>query len=88
VFVFEARTPRVWCIRKGRSNEEDKYLEFRPKGLAFFWPLIALFARYISSDMRLTNIVIINPKSSPANVIFISLQLLNGLPLNCRNAAW
>ena len=53
-------------------------MEFRPEGLAFFWPLITLFARYISSDMRLTNIVIINPKSLPANVIFISLQLLMG----------
>jgi hypothetical protein len=48
-------------------------MEFRPEGLAFFWPLITLFARYISSDMLLTNIMIINPKSSPANVKVISL---------------
>ena len=24
-------------VRDG-SNEEDKYMEFRPEGLAFFWP--------------------------------------------------
>ena len=76
MFVFEARAPHVWYIRKGRNNEEDKHLEFRPEGLAFFWPLITLFARYISLDMLLANIMIINPKSSPANVIVISLQLL------------
>ena len=71
VFGFEARALRVLEIRKGRSNEKDKYMEFRPKGLAFFWPLITLFARYISLDMLLAYIMIINPKSLPANVKFI-----------------
>jgi len=51
-------------------------MEFRPKGLAFFWPLITLFARCISSDMLLANIMIINPKSRPANVKVISVRLL------------
>jgi hypothetical protein len=51
-------------------------MEFRPEGLAFFWPLITLFVRYISSDMLLTNIMIINPKSLPANVKVISVRLL------------
>jgi len=51
-------------------------MEFRPEGLAFFWPLITLFARCISSDILLANIMIINPKYSPANVIVISLRLL------------
>jgi hypothetical protein len=53
-------------------------MEFRPEGLAFFWPLITLFARCISSDMLLANIMIINPKYSPANVKVISLRLLSG----------
>src|SRR5664279_2355248 len=51
-------------------------MEFRPEGLAFFWLLITLFARYISLDMLLANIMIINPKYSPANVKVISLRLL------------
>jgi hypothetical protein len=46
VFVFEAQALRVLDIRKERSNDEDKYVEFRPEGLAFFWPLITMFARY------------------------------------------
>jgi hypothetical protein len=37
-------------------------MEFRPEGLAFFWQLITLFARYTSSDMRLTNTMLINPR--------------------------
>jgi len=47
VFGFEARVLRVLNIRKGRSNKEDKYMEFRPEGLAFFRPPITLLARYI-----------------------------------------
>ena len=52
-------------------------MEFRPEGLAFFWPLITLFARYISLDMLLANIMIINPKSLPSNVKVISVRLLS-----------
>jgi hypothetical protein len=76
VFGFEARALRVLDIRKGRSNKEDEYMEFRPDGLAFFWPLITLFARYISLDMLLAYIMIINPKSLPANVKVIFERLL------------
>ncbi|HCE44088.1 MAG TPA: hypothetical protein DET40_11115 [Lentisphaeria bacterium] len=54
-------------------------MEFRPEGLAFFWPLITLFVRCISSDMLLANIMIINPKSQPANVKVISVRLLSCL---------
>jgi hypothetical protein len=72
VFVFEAQALRVLNIRKGRSSEEDKYMEFRPKGLAFFRPLVTLFARCISPDMLLVCIMIIDPESSSANVKFIS----------------
>ena len=75
--LYSRREPRAHGnMRKRRSNEEDKYMEFRPKGLAFFWPLITLFVRYISLDMLLANIMIINPKYSPANVIVIYLRLL------------
>jgi len=52
-------------------------MEFRSEGLAFFWPLITLFARCISSDMLLASIMIINPKSQPANVKVISVRLLS-----------
>ena len=46
MFGFKARTLSVLKIRKGRSNEEGKYLEFRPEGLAFFRSLITLLNRY------------------------------------------
>jgi len=53
-------------------------MEFRPEGLAFFWPLIALFARCISSDMLLANTMTVNPKSQPANVkLFLYGSLSN-----------
>ena len=47
-------------------------MDSRPKGLAFFRPLITLLNRQISSDMFLFRTMIINPESSPANaqVIF------------------
>jgi hypothetical protein len=78
VFGFEVQVPRILNICKERSNEEDKYMEFRPEKLAFSWPLITLFARCPDS-MRsglLANSVIVNPKSSPANVIVIYERLL------------
>jgi hypothetical protein len=53
VFGFEALAPRIWNICKGRSNEEDEYMEFRPEGLAFFWPLITLFCSLHMYHMRL-----------------------------------
>ena len=31
-------SPAFTAADKGRSNEEGKYMEFRPEGLAFFWP--------------------------------------------------
>jgi hypothetical protein len=47
-------------------------MDSRPKGLAFFRPLIMLLNRQISSDILLFRTMTINPKYSPANaqVIF------------------
>ena len=53
MFGFEARVPRIWYICKGRSNEEDKYMKFRSKELAFFWPLIMPFYSLHMYHMRL-----------------------------------
>jgi hypothetical protein len=55
-------------------------MDSRPRGLVFFWPLITLFVRYISSDMLLTNIMIINPKYSPANAQVIFNRALSKKP--------
>jgi len=51
-------------------------MEFRPEGLAFFWPLITLFARYISSDMLLAKHHDNQSKIPAANVKVISVRLL------------
>ncbi|MFZ2655852.1 MAG: TraB/GumN family protein [Victivallales bacterium] len=59
-------------------------MEFRPEGLAFFWPLITLSARCPGS-MRsglLADIMIINPKFLPANVKVISVRLLIAVMLS------
>jgi len=77
VFGFEALFSARIEIRKGGSNEKDKYMEARPGGPMFFRRLITLLIRYISRDMLLIRTVIIHPKSSSANAMIISRQCLN-----------
>jgi len=72
VFGFEALFPLRIEIRKGGSNEKDKYREARPAEPMFFRRLIMPLIRYISSDMLLIRIMIIHPKSSSANAKIIS----------------
>jgi hypothetical protein len=52
-------------------------MDSRPKGLAFFRPLITLLNCQISSDILLFRTMIINPESPPANTQFIFNRALN-----------
>jgi hypothetical protein len=62
-------------------------MDSRPKGLAFFRPLITLLNCQISSDILLFRTMIINPESPPANTQFIFNRALNEL-IRCNPHGW